>query len=239
MLRLDASPALTFLDDDALDQIQPELRAAHQALVGGTGEGSDALGWREMLLNPNDALLDDLETTAARIRDNADVLICIGIGGSYLGAEAVISALTPYFGDTGTRVVFAGHQMSGVYLRELLASLDGQSVYVNVISKSGTTLEPALAFRVVRAWMEERFDDAERPHRGHDRSGAGRARRVAQGERLQEVRHPPERRRAVLGLDARRPVADRRCGHRHPQLVLRRRRTLPETRRARRSKATR
>ncbi len=160
MLRLDASPALSFLDDGALDHIQSDVRAAHQALVGGTGKGSDALGWRDMLLTPNDALLDDLETTAARIRADADVLICIGIGGSYLGAEAVIQALTPYFGDTGTRVVFAGNQMSGVYLRELLASLDGQSVYVNVISKSGTTLEPALAFRVVRAWMEDRFDDA-------------------------------------------------------------------------------
>jgi glucose-6-phosphate isomerase len=160
MIRLDAAPALSFLPDDALDQIQPDLRAAHRALVEGTGKGSDALGWRELLLRPNDALLDDLETTAARIRDRADVLVCIGIGGSYLGAEAVIQALTPYFGQSGPRVVFAGHHMSGAYLRELLASLEGQSVYVNVISKSGTTLEPALAFRVVRQWMESRFDDA-------------------------------------------------------------------------------
>jgi glucose-6-phosphate isomerase len=160
MIRLDAAPALEHLPDGALGSIRDEARAAHRTLVGGTGAGSDALGWRSLLLEPDDALLADIETTAARIRDRADVLVCIGIGGSYLGAEAVIQALSPYFGHRGPRVLFAGHHMSGAYLKALLRELDGKSVYLNVISKSGTTLEPALAFRVLRRWMEERYDDA-------------------------------------------------------------------------------
>lgn len=177
MLRLDAETALSFLDDHALDQIRPRVEAAHQTLLNKSGAGSDALGWRDLLLNPNDALLEDLETQAATIRARADVLVCIGIGGSYLGAKAVIQALTPYFrtasdvnseGDLfdeqpgkTPEVLFAGHHMSGAYLRELLQYLEGKSVYLNVISKSGTTLEPALAFRVLRQWLEDHFEDAD------------------------------------------------------------------------------
>jgi len=140
------------------------------------------LGWRDLLLDPDDALIEDIEATAARLRRDADVLLCLGIGGSYLGARAVIDALTPYFTSrpTGTsdreateaqgasrhpnrppEVLFAGHQTSGRYLRQLLDRLEGESVYVNVISKSGTTLETALAFRFVRQWLEDRFDDAD------------------------------------------------------------------------------
>ncbi|GIV58784.1 MAG: hypothetical protein KatS3mg042_1697 [Rhodothermaceae bacterium] len=135
-----------------------------------TGAGSDTFtGWRDLLLSPNDALLADLATTAAEIRERADVLVCIGIGGSYLGAKAIIEALTPYFparrGEDAPRtpeILFAGHHMSGAYLRALMAYLEGKSVYLNVISKSGTTLEPALAFRFLRTWLEARFDDADR-----------------------------------------------------------------------------
>ncbi|MEM1269597.1 MAG: glucose-6-phosphate isomerase [Bacteroidota bacterium] len=161
MLRIDTSPLSAFLEDGALDAYWAEVEAAHHTLIEGTGAGSDYLGWRDLLLDPNDALLSDVEATAASIRENGDVLLCIGIGGSYLGAQAVIQALTPYFGGSGPEVLFAGHHISGAYLRQLLASLEGKSVYVNVISKSGTTLEPALAFRFVRDWMEEHFDDAD------------------------------------------------------------------------------
>ncbi len=180
MLRLDTGNALPFLNDGALDQLRPRVEAAHQAVLDKTGAGNDFLGWRDLLLDPNDALLEDLAATAAAIRADADVLLCIGIGGSYLGAQAVIEALTPYFpprqddapagagdlfGQGASRspeILFAGHHMSGAYLRELLAYLDGKSVYVNVISKSGTTLEPALAFRFARQFLEDRFDDADR-----------------------------------------------------------------------------
>ncbi len=181
MLRFDADAALPFLEDGALARLRPRVEAAHLAVLGKTGAGSEYLGWRDLLLAPNDALLEDLAATAAAIRQDADVLVCIGIGGSYLGAQAVIQALTPYFrtaperADAGTapelfeadpgrtpEILFAGHHMSGAYLRELLAYLEGKSVHVNVISKSGTTLEPALAFRFVRQWLEARFEDADR-----------------------------------------------------------------------------
>ena len=180
MLRLDTRNALPFLDDGALDGLRPRVEAAHQTLLGKTGAGNDYLGWRDLLLDPNDALLEDLAATAEAIRADADVLLCIGIGGSYLGAQAVIEALTPYFrprqddGSAGganlfgqhagrtPEILFAGHHMSGAYLRELFAYLDGKSVYVNVISKSGTTLEPALAFRFARQFLEDRFGDADR-----------------------------------------------------------------------------
>jgi len=179
MIRLDDAPALSFVDADALEAYRPHVADAHHAVVDGTGAGNDMLGWRDLLLQPDDALLEDIEATAARLRRDADVLLCLGIGGSYLGARAVIEALTPYFSshdaapsddapdgasanpEAPPTVHFAGHQTSGAYLRELLAHLEGKSVYVNVISKSGTTLETALSFRLVRAWMEDRFDDAD------------------------------------------------------------------------------
>jgi glucose-6-phosphate isomerase len=178
MIELDDRRARSFLDDGALDALWPEVQAAHQDVLDKTGTGSDMLGWRDLLLDPDDALLEDIETTAGRLRRDADVLLCLGIGGSYLGARAVISALTPYLSartsDTPPadapegqsadptappEVRFAGHQTSGAYLQELLDDLEGKSVFLNVISKSGTTLETALSFRVVREWMSDQFDD--------------------------------------------------------------------------------
>jgi glucose-6-phosphate isomerase len=179
MIHLNDRRARSFLDDDALDALQPEVKQAHEAVLNKTGPAGDMLGWRDLLLDPDDALLEDIETTAARLRRDADVLLCLGIGGSYLGARAVISALTPYLDTRATdsspssdapdgrstdptappEVRFAGHHTSGAYLQELLRDLDGQSVFVNVISKSGTTLETALSFRVVREWMADQFDN--------------------------------------------------------------------------------
>ncbi len=162
MIRLDYQPALSFLEPGALEALRPQTEQAHQTLVSGSGAGGDATGWRRLLLEPDDALLEDVASTAARIRDEADVFVCIGIGGSYLGAKAVIEALSPYFGQSGPEIVFAGHHMSGAYLSALVKHLEGKSVFLNVISKSGTTLEPALAFRVLRGWMEKTFSDADR-----------------------------------------------------------------------------
>ncbi|MEO0556760.1 MAG: glucose-6-phosphate isomerase [Bacteroidota bacterium] len=158
-ISLDRQHVLPFLSDrDSLDE---RVMAAHQRVLDGTTESPSMLGWRSMLLDPDDALLQSVAATAAEIRERADVLLCIGIGGSYLGAEAVIQALTPYFGHDGPEILFAGHHLSPTYHDELFEYLDGKSVYINVISKSGTTLEPALAFRLARRFLEERFDDAE------------------------------------------------------------------------------
>lgn len=163
MVRLDTTNLANYLEAADFDGIAGRVHAAHEAVLNRTGAGSEKLGWRELVLRPDDALLGDIAATAAEIRAKADVFLCIGIGGSYLGARAVISALTPYFrrDDSGAEVLFAGHHLSGPYLEELLRHLDGKSVYVNVISKSGTTLEPAITFRVVRDWMNRQFDDAD------------------------------------------------------------------------------
>lgn len=172
-------PFIEDLDADDLDKVRARVRDAHDAVVEKTGVGSDMLGWRDLLMEPDDALLEEIEATARRLRRDADVLLCLGIGGSYLGARAVIDALTPYFSDDQTpaddeevegksahptrppEVLFGGHHLSGAYLRELLDHLEGKSVFVNVISKSGTTLETALSFRLVRNWMDEQFDEAD------------------------------------------------------------------------------
>ncbi len=165
MIRLDASPALAFLDPGALDALRPEAEAAHRTLVEGTGVGSDALGWRALLDPVDDELLARIQATAARIRADGDVLVCIGIGGSYLGALAALDALRPYFEKSGPEILFAGHHMSGAYHAELLKHLAGKSVYCCVISKSGTTLEPALAFRLVEGWMRQQYGEQDTARR--------------------------------------------------------------------------
>ncbi|MEZ4700582.1 MAG: glucose-6-phosphate isomerase [Rhodothermales bacterium] len=177
MIRLQTHSAASFLKDGALSALRPRIEAAHRTLIDKNGAGHEFLGWRDLLLNPNDALIEDIAAKAEEIRERADVLVTIGIGGSYLGAMATIQALTPYFNtkaamasagasaaddrEASPEILFAGHHMSGAYIRQLLAYLEGKSVYLNVISKSGTTLEPALAFRFLRGWMEERFTDAD------------------------------------------------------------------------------
>lgn len=177
MLQLDLHRSDSFVPDRLQAGLSGPVQQAHKALVEGTGAGADWRGWRRILADPNDALLEELSALASDIRSRADVLLCIGIGGSYLGAEAVIRALSPYFpkagataveaplfgagSPSGTEVLFAGHHLSGAYLEQLLSHLEGKSVVVNVISKSGTTLEPGVAFRVIREWMQRQFEDAD------------------------------------------------------------------------------
>ncbi|WP_332650930.1 glucose-6-phosphate isomerase [Lysinibacillus sp. 54212] len=99
-----------------------------------------------------------IEQLAYEVKEKASVFLIIGVGGSFLGARAVIDALTPYFRtNNGVEIQYAGHNMSGAYLKQLLTYLNTKEVYVNVISKSGSTMEPALAFRIVKQYMEERY----------------------------------------------------------------------------------
>src|SRR5690606_25601749 len=135
-----------------------QLKQIHENLYNKEGKGSDFLGWLDWPSTLDEEFLAKVEETAAQIRDNADVLVVIGIGGSYLGAKAVLSALDPYFSkESGLEVLFAGHQVSGEYLKQLLAHLEGKRVMVNVISKSGKTTEPAIAFRFLKDYMEKRY----------------------------------------------------------------------------------
>lgn len=116
-------------------------------------------GWLNGPLEDNHQLIHSVLSVANEIKANADVLVVIGVGGSYLGAKAIQDALTPYFGNhpNGIEVVYIGQNMSGAYIRHLLKSLVEKEFYINVISKSGSTMEPALAFRVFRQYLEERY----------------------------------------------------------------------------------
>ncbi|GAB0167082.1 glucose-6-phosphate isomerase [Lysinibacillus sp. CTST325] len=118
-------------------------------------------GWLHAPLEAYDALFVHIEKTAHEIRSFADVLIVIGVGGSFLGARAVQDALTPYFGahHDGIEVIYVGQNMSGAYMKQLLENIENKSVYVNVVSKSGGTMEPALAFRVLRQYMELHYGE--------------------------------------------------------------------------------
>ncbi|GLC87870.1 glucose-6-phosphate isomerase [Lysinibacillus piscis] len=139
---------------DEIGQYQERVTRIHHDLPQ-----QDFTGWLDLPLREQDELVTSLENIAQEVKACADVLVVIGIGGSFLGAHAVQEALTPYFGKAanGIEVIYAGQHMSGAYVKQLLAYLDSKQVYVNVISKSGGTMEPALAFRTLRLYMEERY----------------------------------------------------------------------------------
>ncbi|AXJ01532.1 glucose-6-phosphate isomerase [Cyclonatronum proteinivorum] len=169
MIRFDFEHAHSFVSDDALSSAKKRAEESFKQVQTQTGPGPEWLGWRSILAQPNDALLSEIDGLATAIRQEADVFIVCGIGGSYLGAKAVIDALCPFFGGKGPEILYAGHHMSGRYLSELMEYLktpkaDGttKKVFVNVISKSGTTTETALAFRVIRSWIHETFEQPEK-----------------------------------------------------------------------------
>ncbi|MFA5006332.1 MAG: glucose-6-phosphate isomerase [Candidatus Izemoplasmatales bacterium] len=157
-IRLDASRALAFVPEGALKQIQKEITVAARALTHGTGKGAEFTGWLSLPDTYDKAEFTRIELAAKKIRRQADVLVVIGIGGSYLGAKAAIDMLTPYFEKKKKlEVVFAGQQMSSSYLADLVDYLANKDFAVNVISKSGTTTEPAIAFRVFKNLLETKY----------------------------------------------------------------------------------
>lgn len=138
--------------------LQEQVSAAHEALHSGTGLGNDFLGWLSLPTDYDKAEFARIQAAAERIRQDTDIFIVIGIGGSYLGARAAIEFLkSPLYNakkkDTPD-IFFAGNSISGTALKELLELCEGRRVSVNVISKSGTTTEPAIAFRVFRDYLE-------------------------------------------------------------------------------------
>ncbi len=166
MITIDTSRAKEFLTDEEFTQAYKKAEQAFANVQQRKGEGAEWLGWRDILSDPNDAILEQIDSLGTAIREQADVFVVCGIGGSYLGARAVIEAMGSFFGSNGPEIIFAGHHMSGKYLKELIAYLEKpnkdeerKSVYLNVISKSGTTLETALSFRVLRKWMSEQFPE--------------------------------------------------------------------------------
>ncbi len=143
-------------------EMQERACRANTLLHTGEGAGNDFLGWVHLPSSITDAELAAIEEQAARLRDRAEAVVCIGIGGSYLGARAVLEALSDPFAALrprreGPAVLFAGQNLSEEYTAALLDALKERSFAVIVISKSGTTTEPAIAFRLLRAELERRY----------------------------------------------------------------------------------
>ena len=154
--------------------ITPEMKAAAQKanelLHSGEGAGNDFLGWVNLPSSIDAEQIAAIEAQAAKLREKAEVVICIGIGGSYLGAKAVIEAMSNSFeflkkSHDNPTVVFAGQNISEDYTHELLEATKDYSVAAIVISKSGTTTEPAIAFRLIKAELEKRYGKAEAAER--------------------------------------------------------------------------
>ena len=132
-----------------------EVLKAHTNLHEKQGAGSDFLGWVNLKIDVQE--LEKIKVAASKIRKQSDVLIVIGIGGSYLGSKAVIDALSHTFNPKN--VIFAGNNMSSDYLNDLLDYIKDKDISLNVISKSGTTIEPALTFKVLREYIEEKYGE--------------------------------------------------------------------------------
>ena len=137
--------------------LKEEVLDANKTLLSKTGEGNDFLGWQELPKDYDKEEFARIKEAAKKIRSNSDVLVAIGIGGSYLGAKAVIDALTNSYEKPEVEVLFAGHHLSSTETQELLDYLDGKDFSINVISKSGTTTEPAVAFRIFKEKLEEKY----------------------------------------------------------------------------------
>jgi len=165
-IKIDRQYLEGFVSQSDIDALLPNIEKAHNDLINKTGKGSDFTGWIDLPSKIEDSFLEELSKLGEEVRSNSDCLVSLGIGGSYLGARAVIEALSPHFNllkkKAGNPIMlFAGNNISEDYLAELLQVLEEKDYTLTVISKSGTTTEPALAFRLLREHMEKKYGKAE------------------------------------------------------------------------------
>lgn len=162
-LSLDLQHLYPFLPKEALTDLEEQATKAKDLLLKQQGPGNDFLGWLSLPEENTSGILDEIKATATQLQKQSEVVVVVGIGGSYLGARAVIDALSPYFSQANNypEIVYAGHHLSQAYLKELLDYLKNKSFSVIVISKSGTTTEPAIAFRYLKIALEERYSSQE------------------------------------------------------------------------------
>ena len=155
MVKVDLSGTGAFFDPAELDFAA--AAEAHRTLTDGTGAGSDFTGWLQLPQRVKDGELKAILSAAQRIRSRSKALVVIGIGGSYLGARGAIELLRPVPSADDPRIFFVGNGLSPDALNDVLLQLGDMDFDVNVISKSGTTLEPALAFRIFRKLLKEKY----------------------------------------------------------------------------------
>ena len=213
-IKLDITKAACFLEAGAVKAFEPKVKAAQEALENGTCPGNDFLGWLHLPSEITPAFLDELEATAKVMRDNCEAVVVAGIGGSYLGARAVIEALSNSFGwliqdKKNPTILFAGNNIGEDYLFELTEYLKGKKFGVINISKSGTTTETALTFRLLKKQCE-----AQR--------GKEEAKKVIvavtdakRGGGLQELHHPRQCGWPLLSADSSWSAAYCLCRFRH------------------------
>lgn len=163
-IQINTSDVLGAVSKAQIEALQAKAEAGVEKLEKGTGAGNDFIGWLHLPSEMPMALLDDIEQAAAKMRATCDYVVAIGIGGSYLGAKAVIEALKDTFADlkpaNGPRVLFAGQNIGEDYLYELVDLLKDKKFGIIVISKSGTTTEPAIAFRMLKELLEKQVGKA-------------------------------------------------------------------------------
>ena len=168
MIKFDHSRALEFVTEQDLEAIKNDVMAAKKTLIDGTGEGNDFIGWVNLPVDYDKEEYARIKKAAAKIQSDSDVLLVIGIGGSYLGARAAIEALTNTFYNSQDKknrktpqIFFCGNNISASYTQDLIDLIDGRDFSINVISKSGTTTEPAIAFRIFKKLLEDKYGEAE------------------------------------------------------------------------------
>ena len=162
MVKVDLSGVSAFFDPAELDFAAASM--AHRELVDRTGAGSDFTGWLELPQRIKDTELKSILSAAQRIRSRSKALVVIGIGGSYLGARGAIELLRPVRGENDPKIFFIGNGLSPDALNDMLQQLGDCDFDVNVISKSGTTLEPTVAFRIFRKLLKEKYGTAAKKH---------------------------------------------------------------------------
>lgn len=171
-LNFDYSKAAAFMTENEMTAMKDYVKAAHNTLHNKTGAGSDFLGWVDLPANYDKDEFERIKKAAEKIRSDSDVLVVIGIGGSYLGARAAIEMLSNSFYNSldkekrnGPAIYYAGNSISSTYLADLLNAVEGKDISVNVISKSGTTTEPAIAFRIFKDLLEKKYGKDEAKNR--------------------------------------------------------------------------
>ncbi len=166
-ISLDYSNLCGIVTDEEIKSMESALFDAHKKLTQKTGEGNDFLGWLNLPFDYDKEEFERIKKAAQKIKETSDVLVVIGIGGSYLGAKAAIDMLSDNFYNLQPKdkrktpqILFAGNSISGSYLAQLVEYVKDKDFSVNIISKSGTTTEPAIAFRVFKSLLEEKYGKA-------------------------------------------------------------------------------
>ncbi|MBM7622395.1 glucose-6-phosphate isomerase [Bacillus tianshenii] len=167
-IRFDYSKALSFFGEHEITYLRDAVKVAHHSLHEKTGAGNDYLGWIDLPTAYDKEEFARIVKSAEKIKSDSDVLLVVGIGGSYLGARAALEMLNHSFYNALSKeqrktpqVIFVGNNISSTYMKDLMDLLDGKDFSINVISKSGTTTEPALAFRIFRKMLEEKYGKEE------------------------------------------------------------------------------